>query len=96
MLVGLQAALTPAPSTASQPYAYLRWQFLAEDQAGQYRLRSWGFVRVPTTALNAWRELSAQFTAPENGLFQVFVANESDKSVWFDDLQLTHSPALLS
>jgi hypothetical protein len=43
-----------------------------------------------------WQELkyTTDFTAPENGYVQVFVANEHSQPVWFDNLEVTYKEAM--
>ncbi|MDX2305614.1 MAG: RHS repeat-associated core domain-containing protein [Microscillaceae bacterium] len=41
-------------------------------------------------------ENSQAFEAPENGYIEIFVANEGNEDVWFDDLEITVDKALIT
>ncbi|WP_299464607.1 hypothetical protein [uncultured Microscilla sp.] len=42
-----------------------------------------------------WQELELSYTATERGYLQVFAANESDQTVFFDDMVVEHTPQLI-
>ena len=88
------ASQATAPQDNAVPVAYLKYIFY--DQ--KYNPLKDLIVPVTSAALAAnggWEELSFDIVASEDGYVQVLVANESDKAVWFDDLQIKHSPALI-
>jgi RHS repeat-associated protein len=82
----------------SVPVAYLKYICYDKD----YKPLKDGYIAItaaalasPTTGGAGWEGLSFDMTASEDGYVQVLVANESDKAVWFDDLLIKHSPALI-
>jgi len=88
------ASQATAPQDNSVPVAYLKYIFYDKG----YNPVSDLIVPVTRAALAAnggWEGLSFDIVAAEEGYVQVLVANESDKAVWFDDLQIKHSPALI-
>jgi RHS repeat-associated protein len=88
------ASTATAPQDNTVPVAYLKYIFYDHNYNPTRDL----IVPVTSAALAAnggWEGLSFDITASEEGYVQVLVANESDKAVWFDDLQIKHSPALI-
>jgi len=88
------ASTATAPQDNSVPVAYLKYIFYDKGYNPTRDL----IVPVTSAALAAnggWEELSFDITASEEGYVQVLVANESDKAVWFDDLTIKHTPALI-
>ena len=88
------ASQATAPQDNSVPVAYLKYIFYDQNYNPTRDL----IVPVTSAALAAnggWEGLSFDITASEEGYVQVLVANESDKAVWFDDLQIRHTPALI-
>lgn len=47
------------------------------------------------SARNAYQPLSINLTAPQDGFAQVYVGNESDVDVYFDDISIEYQPILL-
>jgi hypothetical protein len=48
---------------------------------------------VTSTAASGWQQLTLpQLTADWDGYVQVFVANESDVDVWFDEVEVRLPP----
>ena len=95
----LQLGLTASPPagqpSATLPKAYLKINFFKEDRtivAGASPT-----YLVTTTAKNAWQKLdpATPITAPLDGYVQVFVANESNVDVWFDNLKITYAEPLV-
>ncbi|OJJ15564.1 hypothetical protein BKI52_37400 [marine bacterium AO1-C] len=79
--------------TGGQPEAYLR--YVLYDEAGQNAVKT-GKVFVTSLATAGWEKLSLDIDIPENGILQIYTANESsDKNVWFDDLKVVFTPQLI-
>jgi RHS repeat-associated protein len=95
----LQFGLTASPptnqSSATLPKAYLKITFFSKNQTAQLDFSP--TYRVSIAAKNAWEKLqtSTPITAPDDGYVQVFVANESNVDVWFDNLKITYSEPLI-
>jgi len=88
------ASTATAPQDNAVPVAYLKYIFYDHNYNPTRDL----IVPVTSAALAAnggWEGLSFDITASEDGYVQVLVANESDKAVWFDDLEIKHTPALI-
>ncbi|MCC2548204.1 DUF6443 domain-containing protein [Hymenobacter sp. BT175] len=51
-------------------------------------------VQLPATAFNNYESLFLNLIAPADGYIQVYVGNESDVDVFFDDVQVKHNPGL--
>ncbi|MEO1655520.1 MAG: RHS repeat-associated core domain-containing protein, partial [Bacteroidota bacterium] len=79
------------PANPALPKAYLRYQFF--DKEGNFVISDEN--NVNSIHLDGWEKLSLEYTPDQDGTIQVFIANESDASVWFDDLQLEIEPALI-
>jgi len=47
------------------------------------------------SSTGSWQDLELTFTATERGYLQVFVANESDQEVFFDDMIIEHTLQLI-
>ncbi|HAS39833.1 MAG TPA: hypothetical protein DCS93_05110 [Microscillaceae bacterium] len=95
LLLGLGFSPDGQPSqTAGVPNAYLR--YVLYDEAGQNVIKSEKvFVTLPVDPQD-WETLSLDFDIPENGILQVYTANETaDQNVWFDDLKVTFTPQLI-
>jgi RHS repeat-associated protein len=86
LTVGLSSLLTQNPSSTSLPKAYLAIiQYNENNQiVGQAQISYVTTASLSTT----WQEHHAEFTATTNGRIEVFVANESNTNVWFDDLEV--------
>jgi RHS repeat-associated protein len=83
-------AFQQAPNTAGIPKAYLKFQFF--DKSGNF-VRSW---ESQTTLSNtAWVSQNLSFEASQEGTLQVFVANESDVPVWYDEMEIKWDRAMI-
>jgi RHS repeat-associated protein len=77
--------------SAGVPKSYLRGQFF--DKNGN-------FVRavpiVPLLTNTGWQYMTFNFEAEAEGTLQIFVANQSNASVWYDDMQITWDKPLIA
>lgn len=73
--------------STGEPKAYLIYLLFKEDYSG---VPLWGAEMVTLDAAAGWQELDLQYEIPYNGNLLVYVANESDVDVFFDDMQYTH------
>lgn len=76
---------------SNAPKAYLIWRFY--DKADN-------FINSQSQLLNtcgqgAWIKLEGDFEAPQDGYLEIFVLNESDVEVWFDDMQIKHQQGMI-
>ena len=92
-LLNLGLGLSPVSNPpAGVPKAQLRYLFYDKDN----KFISSQSVPVSAAAANSWLKLTLpQFTATQDGYLQVLVVNESNVDVWFDDLAITHTEALI-
>jgi len=92
-LLNLGLGLSPVSNPpAGVPKAQLRYLFYDKDN----KFISSQSVAVTASAANSWLKLTLpQFTATQDGYLQVLVVNESNVDVWFDDLSITHTEALI-
>ncbi|MEP7373201.1 MAG: DUF6443 domain-containing protein [Chitinophagaceae bacterium] len=79
--------------TTTIPKAYINYIFLDE----QFKYAGGNFSRVGSsgTVKNHWTVDAAQLqniTVPKNGYIFVYVSNESNLDVFFDNLQVVHKP----
>jgi len=92
--VGLAAGLSQLPSFgAGVPHGYLRLLvYQADSTVIQDRI-----VPITSQAQTSWEPLVLpRFELPKGAAYaQVYVANESNVPVWFDDLTIEHWPGLL-
>ncbi|MEN7549448.1 DUF6443 domain-containing protein [Rapidithrix thailandica] len=80
-------------ANGSLPVAYLR--MVVYDAEGNEQPTQ-NQVRYVTASTNGWYKLSLpEITLTQNGFVKIFVANESDVDVWFDDLKITHTPEVI-
>ncbi|MEN7549518.1 DUF6443 domain-containing protein [Rapidithrix thailandica] len=80
-------------ANGSLPVAYLR--MVVYDAEGNEQPTQ-NQVRYVTASTNGWYKLSLpEITLTKNGFVKIFVANESDVNVWFDDLKITHTPEVI-
>ncbi|TAE44524.1 MAG: hypothetical protein EAY69_11145 [Cytophagales bacterium] len=78
---------------ASVPKSYIMYRFY--DKNGV--LLSTEFRLLSSASNGAWENLTLPtFEAETNGRLEVFVFNESNINVWFDDIQIQHIPTLIS
>lgn len=89
--IGINPTIPDRPQ--GKPKAYLKYMFY--DGQGNY-------IPNPEADYDALsvgpddcsEQLEVNFTADRDGSIQVFVANESDIPVWFDQVEITHTVAL--
>jgi RHS repeat-associated protein len=80
------------PTSTGQPIAYLKWIFY-DTQGNVLDSR---IKQVTSLATTEWELLATDdFVANQDGSLQVLVANESEKNVWFDDIEITHTQDLI-
>lgn len=90
--LGVTIVPSPAAPAAGVPVAFLRYIFYDEN----YTYVSSQTVAVTAVAASGWQQLTLpQLTADRDGYVQVFVANESEVNVWFDDVEVSHTPGLV-
>jgi RHS repeat-associated protein len=85
---------TNRPYESSRPKAYLNWILLDE---AQLKLVSdcYGAVQVPTITGSMEKQLlesnnGSEITITKNGFLYVYVSNESQGNVYFDDIRVEH------
>ncbi|MCU0440576.1 MAG: DUF6443 domain-containing protein [Raineya sp.] len=88
--VGLNYTPNQNPN-AGLPRAYIKW--ILYDEQGNY-LQS-GEKAISSVAKTSWEELTLSVNVPNNGVFQYLVANESDRAVYFDNVEMTHNPHII-
>ncbi|MDJ1470201.1 LamG-like jellyroll fold domain-containing protein [Xanthocytophaga flava] len=86
--VGLATGF-PSNAPTSLPKAYLRMIFYNEDQTVVADLSD--FLENTKNSFHALEILNQ--TVQQSGYVRIFVANESESEVWFDNLQITHVQA---
>jgi len=84
---------------ANRPKAYLNWMLLDEQQL-KLDVAIQGSVLVPAITGTTQAQLmqaagGAEITIPKNGYLFIFISNESQGSVYFDDLTIQHTPGNL-
>ncbi|MDJ1470199.1 RHS repeat domain-containing protein [Xanthocytophaga flava] len=79
----------PSNAPTSLPKAYLRMIFYNEDQTVVSDLSD--FLENTKNSFHALEILNQ--TVQQSGYVRIFVANESESEVWFDNLQITHVQA---
>ncbi|UZR97145.1 DUF6443 domain-containing protein [Chondrinema litorale] len=91
--------LNPVGSSSGEddiPYAYLR--IVIYDTEGN-ELTEQGYVTFVESGETNWFTLNAPFGNPseitieQEGTAVIYVANESDIDVWFDDVEVNYTPA---
>jgi RHS repeat-associated protein len=94
--IGVSANIAQPTTTLGVPVAYLKWLFYDKD--GNLVPSASGIRQITTAATTSWELLSmpATWQAPMDGSLQVFVANESETSVWFDDVEIKYTPDLIA
>ncbi|OJJ17212.1 hypothetical protein BKI52_31380 [marine bacterium AO1-C] len=95
LLVGIKYNPNNASSQSpGLPVAYLRY-VLYNETGDTVRQSGRVFVSLIANSPN-WERLHFEYDVPENGILQIYTANESsDKNVWFDDLRVTFTPQLI-
>uniref|UniRef100_UPI002637D9F5 RHS repeat-associated core domain-containing protein n=1 Tax=uncultured Microscilla sp. TaxID=432653 RepID=UPI002637D9F5 len=95
-LLNLGLSITPSNGgnnpNASVPSGYLKSVFYTQD--GTPVAVS---LQIKHLQVNAgqWQALELSYIATERGYLQVFAANESDQTVFFDDMVVEHTPQLI-
>jgi RHS repeat-associated protein len=94
--VGLSVSNLGTPSAVSGvPNAYLA--VLEYDEAGVLVQQKYSSVTLAFKNNNFENSLEIDnFTASTKGRVEIFLANESDVNVWFDDLVITYEGALIA
>jgi RHS repeat-associated protein len=72
--------------TSGQPKAYINYILFDAN----YLNSQFGYVPMPAAAANGWQKLNLEVTVPTNGYAYVWVSNESNYNVFFDDLKIVH------
>jgi RHS repeat-associated protein len=92
VLLNAGIAITPnTNNTNPTPTAYLRYIFYNTSGVPI------GFgTSAITGASTSCNNLSVNYTAPEAGTLQVYVANESNTDVWFDEVNITVTQQLIA
>jgi RHS repeat-associated protein len=91
--VGITLNPTQINTSSAAPIAYLKCLFFDTQYnpvADQTKLS-----QVSPAAQEGWEPVRVELIAQQEGYVQVLVANESEKPVWFDDIQITHQPQLI-
>jgi RHS repeat-associated protein len=71
---------------SGEPKAYINYiLFNANYTSSQY-----GYVPMTNAAALGWQKLTLDVTVPVNGFAYVWVSNESNYQVYFDDLKIVH------
>jgi RHS repeat-associated protein len=83
------------PSNTTVPKAYLNWMVLDEEQFKLVQ-GSYGAVQIPAITGTMQKQLmqannGSDITITKNGYLYVYVSNESQGSVYFDDLRIEHT-----
>jgi len=90
--LGLGLSLVPAlHQTNRAPQGYMRILVFNADSA----LINTQTQQLTTAAKDNYELLHQQIIAPADGYVQVYVGNESDVDVFFDDLEVKYNPALV-
>jgi RHS repeat-associated protein len=95
LLVGLTTTVAPPNDSQGNkvPNAYLK--LVHYNLSGTIVAEQ--IVQVNEQNKNAWtRELNIDYYASQAGRVEVFVANESDQNVWFDDFELKYKGAIIA
>jgi RHS repeat-associated protein len=89
--VGISVRPVVNPAASTVPKAYVQYLFYDEN----YTFIRSDIKMVPLEAKNVWKGLVlADLTAEVDGYVQVFVANESNQDVYFDELTIVYKPAI--
>lgn len=95
-LINLGLSITPNGGgnnpTGTVPSGYLKSVFFKKDGTPVVTSLKMEFLKA---GAGSWQDLALTYTAPEQGYVQVFVANESDQDVYFDDMVVEHTPQLI-
>jgi RHS repeat-associated protein len=89
------------PYSAALPKAYLNWVLLDEQQFKYVSNNgNSGAVQIPAIAAGSQKQLlqanaGNDITVAQNGYLYVYVSNESQGSVYFDDLRVEHKRGVL-
>ena len=88
--IGVSQDFTPIAETPGVPTGYIK--FLIYDKS--YRFIE-SKVHTIITADNAWQRLDLRHIAAQEGYVQIIVSYESVKPVWFDDIAIRLTRALV-
>ncbi|MDJ1470360.1 DUF6443 domain-containing protein [Xanthocytophaga flava] len=94
-LLSLGLAITPLAINSVQntiPKAYLEYILQTSESEVIQSKRQY----ITSAAANSWEYQEMSYVAETNGYFQILVANESDKPVWFDDVELIVQQSMIS
>ncbi|HAS42994.1 MAG TPA: hypothetical protein DCS93_21115 [Microscillaceae bacterium] len=92
LTLNLGLGINPNPSnTNTLPMASLRYIFYDGD--GKFVAQ--GQQAISNASLNNWETLELSFEAPQNGTLQVFVSNESNTDVWFDEMEVNYQRKMI-
>lgn len=84
----LPGVMSNVSNGAGEPRAYLIYILFDENYAPSPQF---GYDPVTLTATTRWEELTIpEYTIPHNGHLFIYVANESDVNVYFDDVKIVH------
>lgn len=75
------------------PKAYINYIFL--DEQFKYAGGGWSRVGASGTVKQHWTDGLQNINVPKNGYLFVYVSNESNFNVFFDNLQVVHKPGPL-
>ncbi|WP_020529773.1 DUF6443 domain-containing protein [Flexithrix dorotheae] len=85
-------AYKPTQSQSTIPNAYLQIIFYNENNQPVQQ----GHVQITTNSKNNWQEYNVTgLLAGHSGYAKVFVANESETDVWFDNIEVTHETVIV-
>jgi RHS repeat-associated protein len=71
---------------SGQPKAYINYILFDANYANP----QFGYKVLTINAATGWEKLDLEVTAPYNGFAYIYVSNESNYHVYFDDLAITH------
>jgi RHS repeat-associated protein len=74
--------------SSTLPKAYLAYLFFNDSY--QFVAAGSGAISISTSAYSAFEKLERIFTANQNGYLYIYVANESDRNVYFDEMSVVH------
>ncbi|HEU4606915.1 MAG TPA: RHS repeat-associated core domain-containing protein, partial [Chitinophagaceae bacterium] len=84
----------PTQTSANRPKAYLNWVILDEEQ---FKLveGNYGAVQIPEITGTGEKQVmqannGAEIAVKKNGYLYIYVSNESQGSVYFDDIRVEH------
>jgi len=90
LTVGLSVSPFSNSGSNAIPKAYLQYVLTAKDNSVTRSER-----KLLTAGPGTCEALAMSYKAESDGYLQVLVANESDKDVWFDQVEVSVEPALI-